>query len=148
MDVIPTESGSYLNKKSEEVIDLGYYSSEVNKVTSSVDIVESKSGDKGIYQDIFEMIKGECPSVWVTRDQIIIRGQGTFQASSKPLIVVDGIPISSSPQQGVPPMRSISHIQPSDVESITVLKGAAATAYGARGSNGVLVIKMKKAVKK
>ncbi|MBN1388591.1 MAG: TonB-dependent receptor plug domain-containing protein [Bacteroidales bacterium] len=139
MDASLTENDNYVSKELQEIFDLGYYRSEANRMTTDVGLVESQNRDKGTYQNIYEMIKGEVPGVWVTRGnrEIIIRGTGSFYLGTAPLIVVDGVPTSS-----------IAHIDPSHVESITVLKGAATTAYGARGSNGVLVINMKKEVKK
>ncbi len=132
MDTVPKKSGFYVKQGVQEIIDLGYYRSEANKMTSSTGLIKSYE-EKGTYQNVYEMIKGEVPGVWVRRNQIIIRGKGTFQLGTQPLIVVDGVP-----------MQSILHIQPSDVESISVLKGAATTAYGARGSNGVIIINLKK----
>ncbi|MCM1077855.1 MAG: TonB-dependent receptor plug domain-containing protein [Bacteroides sp.] len=69
-------------------------------------------------------------------DAFTIRGVGTFQAKSSPLIVVDGLPIEGG----------ISTINPYDIENVTVLKDAAAASiYGARASNGVIVITTKQA---
>ena len=66
---------------------------------------------------------------------IIIRGLGSVSASQSPLLVVDGVPYEGD-------MNSIS---PTDIESITVLKDAAANSmYGARGSNGVIIITTKR----
>ena len=67
-------------------------------------------------------------------DYIVIRGYGSINASQDPLYVVDGIPFDGS----------LSSINPSDIESMTVLKDASAGAlYGARGANGVVMITTK-----
>ena len=83
------------------------------------------------------MIQGEVPGVTVTGERIIIRGIHTINAGTDPLFVVDGVIVSS-----------ISHINPIDVESIDILKGASATIYGINGANGVILISTKKAKRK
>lgn len=121
----------------EKVIDLGYYKSQTDQLTSSIGVVESKKGEENYYNDIYEMIKGELPGVTVVGKSITIRGPGSFKQSNEPLFVVDGVPVNS-----------VDHIIPANVESISVLRGAAANMYGSRGSNGVIVIQLKSAVKK
>ncbi|MCF8222373.1 MAG: TonB-dependent receptor plug domain-containing protein [Bacteroidales bacterium] len=135
-DLTLSETLDSLNAKisvsEEEMVDLGYFKSRADKLTSDIGVVKSKKGEESYYDDIYQMIKGEIPGVNVVGRSITIRGPGSFNQSNQPLFVVDGSPI-----------RSISHIMPSDVASISVLKGASASMYGARGSNGVIVIKMK-----
>jgi len=121
----------------EKVIDLGYYKSQTDKLTSSIGVVESKPGEENYYDNIYDMIKGEVPGVSVVGTSITIRGPGSFRQSNEPLFVVDGIPVNS-----------VSHIVPANVESISVLRGAAANMYGSRGSNGVIVIQLKSGTKK
>ncbi len=115
-----------------EEVDMGYYKSQADKLTSSIGIVKAKRGEENYYNDIYEMIKGELPGVTVAGKSITIRGPGSLQSSNEPLFVVDGTPVNS-----------VSHIVPANVESVSVLKGASANMYGARGSNGVIVIKLK-----
>lgn len=88
-----------------------------------------------------------------TGSSVIIRGFTTFTGSNQPLYVIDGIPIDNggggTPLQSGPSLsnRAID-VNPEDVESMTVLKGAAATAlYGSRAASGVILITTKKAVK-
>lgn len=121
----------------EKVIDLGYYKSQADKLTSSIGVVESKKGEEAYYNNIYDMIKGELPGVTVVGNSITIRGPGSLRQSNEPLFVVDGVPVNS-----------VSHIVPANVESISVLRGASANMYGSRGSNGVIVIKLKSEVKK
>lgn len=121
----------------KDVVDLGYYKSQVDQLTSSVGVVKSKKGEENYYDNIYDMIKGEVPGVSVVGTSIIIRGPGSFKSSNEPLFVVDGMPVNS-----------VSHILPANVESISVLKGAAANMYGSRGSNGVIIIKLKTGNKK
>ncbi len=76
---------------------------------------------------------------------IRIRGEGSITGSNSPLFVIDGVPVvNGSYSQLTTDLGILSMINPSDIESITVLKDASATApYGARGSNGVIVITTK-----
>ena len=78
-------------------------------------------------------LEGKVPGVQVTADKkIIIRGLGTFNGNSDPLILVDGV---ETPD--------LSGIDPKEVKSVDVLKGESAAIYGIRGSGGVIVIKLK-----
>jgi TonB-dependent SusC/RagA subfamily outer membrane receptor len=89
------------------------------------------------HQNIYEMIRGEIPGVQVTGKSIMIQGPSSINLSTEPLIVVDGVPTAS-----------IDDISPQMVKSIEVLKGAAASIYGSRGANGVILINMRGAPEK
>ena len=88
------------------------------------------------------------PGIW---GSIYVRGRGSLNSGTQPLYVIDGMPVDSDTDEGsltatsnnsVDPM---SMLNPADIESITVLKDAAATAiYGSRAANGVIVITTKK----
>jgi TonB-dependent SusC/RagA subfamily outer membrane receptor len=82
-----------------------------------------------VYQDIYDMIRGRLPGVEVSGKSIKIRGANSLNVSTEPLFVVDGVIVGT-----------IDNIAPETVKSIEVLKGPDATAYGTRGSNGVIVI--------
>ncbi len=113
----------------EEKVTIGY--GEVNKrdATSSVPKLDAR-GDKFMaYKDIYEMMTGRFPGVEVSGKSIRISGASSFMLSTEPLFVVDGMII-----------ESIDGIAPSTVKTIEVLKGPAASIYGARGANGVIVI--------
>ena len=84
------------------------------------------------YQNIYDMIRGEIPGVQVNGKSILIQGPSSINLSTEPLLVVDGITVSS-----------IDDISPTMVKSIEVLKGAAASVYGSRGSNGVILISLR-----
>ncbi|HLN20585.1 MAG TPA: TonB-dependent receptor plug domain-containing protein [Bacteroidales bacterium] len=99
---------------------------------SKSDVIETKDEESSRYQNIYDMIRGKVPGVDVTGEKIRIRGINTLEGNNDPLLVVDGVPLTS-----------ISHIMPETVKSITVLKGSAAALYGSRGSNGVIVITLK-----
>lgn len=84
------------------------------------------------------------------RMNLRIRGEGSFSASKEPLLIVDGVPVFTGDRTNLIPgiqtsVTPYSYINPEDIESITVLKDAAAAAiYGANASNGVILITTKK----
>lgn len=91
---------------------------------------------------LYELLEGRASGVWVDRHQsgiqVRIRGEGSLQGSNDPLYVVDGQ--TMRPERG----GVLPFINPEDVESIRVLKGAGETAiYGSRGANGVIVVTTK-----
>ena len=98
-------------------------------------------------QPIEKVLQGRVAGVNVSRTPdggiaVRIRGGSSFLGNNEPLYVVDGTPVSPGPS------GSLQGINPYDIESIEVLKDAASTAmYGARGANGVIVIKTKRARK-
>ena len=77
------------------------------------------------------MIRGEVPGVQVNGTSIIIQGASSLTLSTEPLFVVDGIVVNS-----------IDYISPISVKSIEILKGSAASIYGSRGANGVILIRL------
>lgn len=95
-------------------------------------------------QPIEESLEGRFPGVEVIRTSdggvaIRIRGGSSILGSNDPLYVIDGVEITPGPN------GALTGINPYDIESIEVLKDATSTAmYGSRGSNGVILIKMKK----
>jgi len=89
------------------------------------------------FNNIFDMIRQKIPNIKVDSrtGTIMFRGTSSFNASSSPLLIVDGGPVSS-----------IDNIPPSQVKSITALKGPEAAIYGVRGAHGVLIITLKKKI--
>ena len=87
-----------------------------------------------------------------TPSRIRIRGQGSFFGNNSPLIILDGVPIHNDPigaNSRFPGLDMLSTINPSDIESIRVLKNAKDVApYGIRGTNGVIVIVTKNGMSK
>jgi TonB-dependent SusC/RagA subfamily outer membrane receptor len=127
-------SSSYNN---ETKMDFVYLESDKSKNEKGASNPQSLSLEKDkntiTYRTIFDMIRGKLAGVVVTQDnKITIRGVSSFYYSTEPLFVVDGVVVNS-----------IDEISPVNVKSISVLKGADASIYGARGSSGVIVIKMK-----
>ena len=128
----------------DEVIVTGYQNIKRENATGAFQNLTAKDMDKRYTGDITTNLEGKIPGlVTVTTDRyatgedaITIRGVGTFNARTSPLVVVDGLPIEGG----------IESVNPYDIDNITVLKDAAAAAiYGARASNGVIVISTKRA---
>lgn len=128
-----------------EVVVVGYGSQRKADITSAVSVIDMKAIGNVPTTNVSRLLQGQAAGVQVRQQsgrpgeemQITIRGLGSLGAGSQPLFVVDGFPIGNSLGQ---------NLNPSDIESITVLKDAASTAiYGARGSNGVVLITTKNA---
>ncbi|AUP79961.1 SusC/RagA family TonB-linked outer membrane protein [Flavivirga eckloniae] len=119
-----------------EIVSTGYQTISKERSTGSFERVNEKTLDLKINQNIFSKIEGEVAGVTTDTDgNFIIRGLSTISANSDPLIVVDGFPIE----------QNQNTINPNDVESITILKDAAAASiWGIRAANGVIVIVTKK----
>ncbi|MDG3583996.1 SusC/RagA family TonB-linked outer membrane protein [Galbibacter pacificus] len=154
-----TVSGSTLNvsltedtQQLEEVVVIGYGAVRKKDVTGAVDLVSSKDFNQGPVLSPQQLIQGKVAGVSISSgggapgegQNIIIRGQGSLSLSSSPLYVVDGIPLADG--DGVGGSRNpLNFINPNDIESMTVLKDASATAiYGSRAANGVIMITTKK----
>ncbi len=116
----------------EETINIGYGEVKRKDLTMSVDKVKGIGDNQKVYTDIYDMLRGTIPGVRVNGKNITIQGVGTFNGDSQPLFVLDGTIIST-----------IDDIPPGSVKSIEVLKGAAASIYGSRGANGVILIRLK-----
>ena len=115
-------------------VNVGYGTVSKSGLTQSVSTVQVKENEMQGYKDIYEYLEGRVAGVEVTYDKrIVIRGVNTVNGSSDPLILVDG-------QE----WQDISALNPNDIKSIDVLKGSATAIYGVRGSNGVILITMKK----
>jgi Outer membrane receptor for Fe3+-dicitrate len=128
----------------EEVVVTGYQNIKRENATGSYQNISSKNMERRYSSTLEENLEGKIPGLLsynngLSEDgesSLTIRGSGSFQANTSPLIVVDGLPIEGS----------IETVNPYDIENITVLKDAAATAiYGARAANGVIVITTKRA---
>ncbi len=120
-------------KPENDIVNVGYGSSLKRSLTSDVGEVDKQQLKNTMhYSSIYDMIEGEVPGVLVYGSTIIIRGISTVNGSSVPLFIVNGTPVDS-----------ISSISPNDVKSISILKGPSAAIYGARGSNGVILITLK-----
>ena len=134
----------------EEVIVIGYGSVKKKDLTGSISAIGEKEFNKGVVTSPAQLLSGKVSGVQITSNggragagsTIRIRGGASLNASNDPLIVVDGVPISSGLSGS---SDALSMINPSDIESMNILKDASATAiYGSRASNGVILITTKK----
>jgi TonB-dependent starch-binding outer membrane protein SusC len=135
------------NELQEVVVQVGYGSVKKKDATGSVGIISAKDFNRGAITNVDGLLNGRVSGVVVTasgtpgnESTIRIRGGSSLLASNDPLLVVDGLPLD-----GI----SLSSINPNDIESLSILKDASATAiYGNRGSNGVILVTTKKGSKK
>ena len=129
----------------DETIVVAYGTATKSSFTGSAAVVNAETIENRIATNVTSALAGTTPGVQVISSSgdpasngssIRIRGIGSMYASNTPLYIVDGMPYDGS----------ISDINPNDVESMSVLKDAAASAiYGARGANGVVLITTKRA---
>ena len=156
---IPVENRTTINVKLttnstmlNEVVAIGYGTVKKEDATGSVAIVKPDEIDAGLATSVQDMLVGQTPGVVVTTAggpqgaaNIRIRGGASLSATNDPLIVLDGVPLSTDTPLGMG--SPLSMINPESIESMTILKDASATAiYGTRASNGVIIINTKKGV--
>ncbi len=135
----------------EEVVVIGYGQVKKQDATGSVTAVNSKDFNISAMSSPVGLVTGKIAGVQITTGggapgegaTIRIRGGSSLSASNDPLVVIDGVPVDN---EGISGMRSpMNSLNPSDIETFTVLKDASATAiYGSRASNGVIIITTKK----
>ena len=147
INVILFESSSEL----DEVVIIGYGSAQRKDLTGAVDYLTTDEFNKVANSSAQQLIQGKISGVTVTTSSgapgdgsnIRIRGTGSLNLNSNPLYVVDGIPIDSGGVGGS--RNALNVINPNDIESISILKDASASAiYGSRAANGVVLITTKK----
>lgn len=135
----------------QDVVVIGYGSVKKKDATGSVSLVTPDEIDAGISVSAQDLLVGASPGVVVTSSggspeggaTIRIRGGSSLSASNDPLIVLDGVPLANDGVQGM--ANPLAMISPDNIESMTILKDASATAiYGSRASNGVIIITTKK----
>lgn len=147
----------------EEVVVTGYFNTTMRKETGSVTVVPSKIFENKSVSGVDQLLQGQVAGLKVnssgrpgSRSEIRIRGINTISGNAEPLWVIDGIPL----QKNIPAINTaqikagdfndiflngIGGINPNDIENVTVLKDAAATAiYGSRAAGGVIVITTKR----
>ena len=134
----------------QDVVVIGYGTVRKSDATGSVMTVEADQLNKGLATSPADLLQGKTPGVQIMTNSgapgagstIRIRGGSSLSASNDPLIVIDGLPISSTEISGGDVLNTIN---PNDIESFSILKDASATAiYGSRASNGVIIITTKK----
>lgn len=134
----------------QETVVIGYGSVKKKDATGSVAVINPDEIEAGLATSVQDMLVGQTPGVVVTTAggpeggaNIRIRGGSSLNASNDPLIVVDGVPLDNGGVQGMG--NPLAMISPENIESMTILKDASATAiYGSRASNGVIIITTKK----
>lgn len=129
----------------EETIVIAYGTATKSSFTGSASMIDAGTIESRVSTDVTNALAGTTPGVQIISSSgdpaaggaaIRIRGIGSMSASNSPLYIIDGMPYDGS----------ISDINPNDVESMSVLKDASASAiYGARGANGVVLITTKRA---
>ena len=134
----------------KDVVVIGYGTVKKSDATGSVQSIEADQLGKGFATSPADLLQGKSAGVTITSNsgapgagsKIRIRGGSSLSASNDPLIVIDGLPISSTDISGGDVLNTIN---PNDIESFSILKDASATAiYGSRASNGVILITTKK----
>lgn len=146
-------------RRLEEVVVIGYGSVKKKDLTGSVSSVNSEDLNRNKTTDILNALQGKVAGVNIGSQSgelgaglnITVRGSSSIYGSSSPLFVIDGVPIDVNPNESasssVPSSTTsnpLSNINPTDIESVEVLKDASATAiYGSRGANGVILITTK-----
>ncbi|MET3034969.1 TonB-dependent receptor [Chryseobacterium sp. NRRL B-14859] len=136
------EKDSIREKEIDEVVVVAYGKAKRTSYTGSVATISSDKINNRPVTNITKALEGQVPGIQTTSSSgqpgatstIRIRGIGSISASSDPLYVVDGIPFDGN----------LNAISPNDIESISVLKDATASAlYGSRGANGIIIITTK-----
>ena len=156
---LPVPSGTMLNVQMKpsviglnETVVIGYGTQRKSDLTGSITNVSSKDFNVGLIGSPEQLINGKVSGVQIMSNSgspsagstIRIRGGASLNASNDPLIVLDGMPLEQGGISGNSD-NFLSLINPSDIESMTILKDASSTAiYGSRASNGVIIITTKK----
>ncbi len=150
----------------DEVVVIGYGSVKKSDLTGAVASIGEKDFNNGLMVTSDQLIQGQTPGVQITANSgqpggattVRIRGNSSFRAGNDPLYVVDGVQLggaSSKPDFNIgsdignsPAANPLNFLNPNEIESISILKDASATAiYGSRGANGVIIISTKKGKK-
>ena len=144
-----------------EIVAVGYGTQTRRDLTGAVSTVTTEALERAPIKSIDQMLQGTAPGVQVTTASsepggalsVRIRGTSSITGNSEPLYVIDGFPIENDIEgssvgnggrERTTPPNPLITLNPSDIESISVLKDASATAiYGARGANGVIIITTK-----
>jgi len=143
-----------------EVVIIGYGQTTLRDATGAVAAVKASDFNAGVISSPEQLIQGKTAGVQMTTTsgapgagvEIRIRGTSSIRSNNNPLFVVDGVPLSGGTQPAAADVgygttadtNPLNFLNPSDIESINILKDASATAiYGSRGANGVVIITTK-----
>ncbi len=116
----------------DETVNIGYSKVSKKNNSTSVGSIDATEDKYSAYTNIYDLLSSQVPGVQVSGRTIRVRGITSINASNDPLLVVDGMVVSS-----------IDNINPREVKSISVLKGSEAAIYGSRGATGVILIDLK-----
>lgn len=152
---------SALTLLGDELVVVGYGVLRERDVSGSVVKLDQSRFNQSVVSSVDQLLQGAAPGVQVVQNtgepgggmSISIRGVGSISGGTSPLYVIDGLPINNGvlisgtgnqiPSNGSP-RNPLSSLNPSDIESIEILKDASATAiYGSRGANGVIMVTTK-----
>lgn len=118
------------------VVSTGYQLLPKERATGAFDVIGKEKIEKRIFTNLTQVLEGQAPGLSTYKGNAVIRGINTFSTNigNTPLLVIDGLPTE----------RSMNDINVNDIETVTVLKDAAASSiYGVRAANGVIVITTK-----
>jgi len=155
-EIVLTQAPSGL----DEMVIIAYGTTTRRLSTGSVSTVSGEDVRRQPVSNVLETLEGKAPGLFISQSNgspgsqmnISIRGQMSIASGKLPLFIIDGVPFAETPinqlggssygQQGAAgPIDPMNSINPSDIESISILKDADATAiYGSRGANGVILI--------
>lgn len=143
-----------LSEELSEVVVTGYQEVKKEKMTGAVTTLSAEKLADRYSANVLDNLEGRVAGLSTYGGKPVIRGLGTLHGKTAPLVVIDGVPVEST-LSGYDPFKggssdaaasALSEINPYDIESINVLKDAAAAAiYGARAANGIIVVTTKKA---
>jgi TonB-linked SusC/RagA family outer membrane protein len=138
-----------------EAVVIGYGTQSKADLTGAVTQLTGRDVENQPVTSFEQAIQGRTPGVVINQGSgklgqginIQVRGTSSVTASNRPLYVIDGVPITfqDQSQAGAEPLNPLADLNPNDIESISILKDASASAiYGSRASNGVVLITTKK----
>lgn len=136
-----------------EVIVIGYGTVRREDMTGAVTAIKAEELNRGAVTSPQQLMQGKVAGLFVqpgsgqpgAGSTIRIRSGASLNATNDPLIVIDGVPISNDAAPGM--ANGLATVNPNDIETMTILKDASATAiFGSRASNGVIIITTKKGV--
>jgi TonB-linked SusC/RagA family outer membrane protein len=145
----------------EQVVTTGYGTQRRLAITGSIASIDADEANVGVAPNVNNLIQGRAAGVMMTTNsgepgadaQIRIRGGTSISASNEPLYVIDGVPVADVDVEpagislgNTPPLprSALNLLNPADIASISILKDAAASIYGSRAANGVVLIETKK----
>ena len=146
----------------DELVVVGYAVQKKKDLTGSTSSLKADETRMAVTTSLDQMMQGNLSGVNITNAsgmpggavRVSVRGVGSINGSNEPLFVIDGVPVSNTDNSGLngryggSVQNPLSMINPSDIESIDVLKDAAATAiYGSRATNGVVMVTTKRGKK-